>query len=390
MTELMTRLEATEKHQQLKSLHSVARALLLEMRDRKGYLALGFKSFDEYGEKEWGYTRTYINRLATAELTQQSLCVPIGTELPESQLRALAKISEEDRNAIYQEAKAKAEEAGKILTALAISEAATKHRESLQIAQQARDMADSSYKELSNKFDYFVEQNVKESLPKLVAEKQQEMQKSLDGVVKGLEQDYQAKIDSQKDIIAKLKNDLVTTSANESVEKLKAELDQAKEQLKELSSNNNGQVKISYTELINKARFDMVNELLDYLVAYKHKQSSSCYMPDGTLYPVIDFHENTRNLMLKTANELVKLAEGLRFTANYRSPVLFDEVDTCYKNLNGFFKKWKTFQQKNKSAGNDFNWWNSRLKESDSSKEIDTSLFLKIWERYQFEICAVN
>lgn len=33
--------EATAKHQELKAIHGVARSMLLEMRDRKGWKALG-------------------------------------------------------------------------------------------------------------------------------------------------------------------------------------------------------------------------------------------------------------------------------------------------------------------------------------------------------------
>jgi hypothetical protein len=117
--------EAHEKHTQLKALHSVARALLLEIRDRKGYLALGFSSFEEYGEKEWGYTRTYINRLANAEKIQQSISVPIGTkEIPENQLRELGKVPAELRDEIYQQAKAESEAENKEITAKLIKEKA--------------------------------------------------------------------------------------------------------------------------------------------------------------------------------------------------------------------------------------------------------------------------
>ncbi len=72
-------------------------SMLLEMRDRKGWKALGYESWEEYGEKEWEYSVNYLNRITGAGYTQ-SVIVPIGTkEIPESQLRPLSSTPESER-----------------------------------------------------------------------------------------------------------------------------------------------------------------------------------------------------------------------------------------------------------------------------------------------------
>jgi hypothetical protein len=92
----MTLAEAQAKHAELKSIHAIARTMLLEMRDRKGWLALGFESWADYAIKEWGYSENYLNRLANAARIQ-SVIVPIGTnEIPESHTRELANLPNDD------------------------------------------------------------------------------------------------------------------------------------------------------------------------------------------------------------------------------------------------------------------------------------------------------
>lgn len=132
----MTKEEAEAKHAELKAIHSVARSMLLEMRDRKGWKALGYASFEEYGEKEWGYTRQHINRLATAYQIEKSL-EPIGSkEIPENHLRPLTAIPEAERQAIWDEANRKAEEAGKERTAKMVEEAVAEYKAALEEAQR--------------------------------------------------------------------------------------------------------------------------------------------------------------------------------------------------------------------------------------------------------------
>ena len=96
------------------------------MRDRKGWKALGYESFVEYGEKELGFASTHLYRLAeSAEISLQIGYSPIGENVqpPEGQLRPLTQVPESVRKEIWDEATRKAEEAGKKVTAKAVSEA---------------------------------------------------------------------------------------------------------------------------------------------------------------------------------------------------------------------------------------------------------------------------
>lgn len=87
------------------------------MRDRKGWKALGYESFKEYGEKELGYQEAHIYRIVdAAEISLQigySADSPIGESLPpESHTRPLKSVPEDVRKQIWDEATAKAEAEG--------------------------------------------------------------------------------------------------------------------------------------------------------------------------------------------------------------------------------------------------------------------------------------
>ncbi|NVZ11726.1 hypothetical protein HW932_20985 [Allochromatium humboldtianum] len=84
------------------------RALLLDMRDRKGWKALGYSSFEEYGKTELGYEKSQIYRLAEAGEIAKSLDSPIGESAPESHLRPLAPLTDDERRKVWEEATAKA------------------------------------------------------------------------------------------------------------------------------------------------------------------------------------------------------------------------------------------------------------------------------------------
>ena len=145
----MTKEEALAVHATLKHHANAMRSNLLDMRDRNGWKALGFTSFEEYGEKEWGYSRTYINRLAKAEEIQKSLSVPIGTsEIPESQLRPLSVIPEADRDAIYQQALKDAEAKGEKLTAAKVQDAVKDYQAKLKGAEMSLQVKEAKIDEL--------------------------------------------------------------------------------------------------------------------------------------------------------------------------------------------------------------------------------------------------
>ncbi len=119
----MTFDEAKAKHNELKSLHSAMRLLLLEMRDRKGWKALGFESWEQYGEQEWSYSKSQLDRLATAARIENVLPPIGGEQIPESHLRPMAGIPEDVIPIIWQEANRKAEEESIGRTAKMVQEA---------------------------------------------------------------------------------------------------------------------------------------------------------------------------------------------------------------------------------------------------------------------------
>ena len=93
---------------------NTTRYLLLDMRDRKGWKALGYESFVEYGEKELNFGSTHLYRLAeSAEISLQLGYSPIGEKAPpETHLRPLTAVPEDVRKQIWDEATKKAEADG--------------------------------------------------------------------------------------------------------------------------------------------------------------------------------------------------------------------------------------------------------------------------------------
>lgn len=131
----MTLAEATRTNEAIKAGIVTVRSLLLDMRDRRGWMALGYDSFEDYGKGELGYEKSYISRLVTAETIQRSLdTLPIGNPIPESHLRPLGSLSDEDRRKVWDAATAKAEEEGRKLTAKIVEEA----KAAMEAERQAR------------------------------------------------------------------------------------------------------------------------------------------------------------------------------------------------------------------------------------------------------------
>lgn len=124
----MTRDEAVETDRLIKRHINTTRYLLLDMRDRQGWRALGYESFKDYGEKELGYKETRIYQLVDAaeiglQLGYDSTIVESTPK--ESQLRPLKAVPEAERQAIWEEATRKAEQEHATLTAQRV-EAAVK------------------------------------------------------------------------------------------------------------------------------------------------------------------------------------------------------------------------------------------------------------------------
>ncbi len=120
----MTLDEARETDRLIKRHINTTRYLLLDMRDRKGWKALGYESFKEYGEKELGYEERHIYRLVdAAEIGLQIGTDQLDSQPAESQLRPLKAVPEEERKAIWDEATRKAEAEHAKLTAQRVEDA---------------------------------------------------------------------------------------------------------------------------------------------------------------------------------------------------------------------------------------------------------------------------
>lgn len=97
--------EARETDRLIKRHINTTRYLLLDMRDRKGWKALGYESFGDYGKKSLGYEKAYLTQLADAgEISLQlgyDQEFAIANSIPkETHLRPLKSVPESDRKAI--------------------------------------------------------------------------------------------------------------------------------------------------------------------------------------------------------------------------------------------------------------------------------------------------
>lgn len=79
------------------------RVMLLELRDRRGWAALGFATWDDCCLTEFGYTRRYANYLIEAEKVSQRT----GTNVPEAHARELRDVPEDEQREVYEAAKKK-------------------------------------------------------------------------------------------------------------------------------------------------------------------------------------------------------------------------------------------------------------------------------------------
>ncbi len=112
----MTRGEAMQKTDRIRhALKAIGgmvdstRKLLVEMRDRKGWVALGYDSWTAYLATEHETSRSYVYfQIKAAEVERD--VDPDGKPgtIPEGQLRALSKLPPEERKEAWEEAKAEA------------------------------------------------------------------------------------------------------------------------------------------------------------------------------------------------------------------------------------------------------------------------------------------
>ncbi len=151
----MTLDEARETDRLIKRHINTTRYLLLDMRDRKGWKALGYENFVEYGEKELGFASTHLYRLAdSAEISLQIGFSPLGEKSPpETHLRPLKSVPEEDRKAIWEEATRKAEEEGAKLTAKRIEEEVSEWKRRAQESQAESNERRKKIRELEQQLE---------------------------------------------------------------------------------------------------------------------------------------------------------------------------------------------------------------------------------------------
>ena len=225
----MTLEEAQAKHAQLKSLESVMRSSLLEMRDRKGWKALGYSSFSEYGEQEWGFSQSYISRLTNAAAIQEKLNMPMGiNDIPERTLRPLGKVPDADKSAVYEEAVERALAEGKKLGAKMMEDTVADYMEKNQTLQgqlenyqtmysEASQQRDKLRKELTTSVESKVEERIAESRALLILENQQALAEA-----KRIAENAQGKLEQLRKDQAKAIKDGVFSE----IQKRKTEIDQ--------------------------------------------------------------------------------------------------------------------------------------------------------------------
>lgn len=115
------------------------RFYLFKIREEKGWKAKGFASFEDFGNKVLGVEAPRLYQLAKAAEVQLSLPdYTNGIKIPETHLRPLAPLSDEERRKVWEEATAKAAEENKKLTAKAVREAVERlNEEKAKIQERA-------------------------------------------------------------------------------------------------------------------------------------------------------------------------------------------------------------------------------------------------------------
>ena len=180
--------EATAKHQELKAIHGVARSMLLEMRDRKGWKALGYLSFEDYGDKEWSYKTSYLYGITKAAEIQKVIenSSMAEKDIPERQLRPLTQVPDDIKKQIWDEVN----EENKVVTAKLIEEAVAKYKADLlgrddlldKVRKQRDDWkgaSDTKISQLTSKLNT-VEEDKQKAVNEAVILERKNMQSALD------------------------------------------------------------------------------------------------------------------------------------------------------------------------------------------------------------------
>lgn len=261
----MTLDEARETDRLIKRHINTTRYLLLDMRDRKGWKALGYESFVEYGEKELSLGSARIYQLAdAAEISLQLGFSKILEKQPtESHLVPLKSVPEEDRKAIWDEATRKAQEEGAKLTAKRIEEEVAEWKQRAQESQAESNERRKKIRELEQQLDL-----VERAEPKAVEKIPDDYE-----TIKRQSAELRAQTDSlqkQLDDLQKQQSKLVNDQVKTKLQDRQSELDKLeadKKAIEEIVSRKkayldslSGEVKRIETHqaVINGARMELI------------------------------------------------------------------------------------------------------------------------------------
>jgi hypothetical protein len=148
---------------------------------------LGYTSFSEYGEQEWGYTQGYISKLATAANIQEKLNIPMGiSDIPTRQLIPLNQVPDDIKKQIWDQVN----EENKVVTAKLIEQAVAKYKADLlgrddlldKVRKQRDDWkgaSDAQINNLTSKLNT-VEEDKQKAVNEAVILERKNMQSALD------------------------------------------------------------------------------------------------------------------------------------------------------------------------------------------------------------------
>ncbi len=118
-TTMMTAEEARKRVNAINSGMNNLRAQIVDFHDRKGWAALGYENWADCVQKEFSIGQSHVYRLFEAAKIEERINEnsPIGEKsIPESQLRPLAAVAEDEQKTVYHLAKETAPE-GKLTAA---------------------------------------------------------------------------------------------------------------------------------------------------------------------------------------------------------------------------------------------------------------------------------
>ena len=277
--------------------HGLSRSCLYWMREKKGYLILGFESFEKYGEARFGFSIQHLNRLANAHAIQ-NVIEPIGSkEISESVLRPLGQVvSDADKKKIWDEATAKAESENKKVTAKMIEEAVARHKLENETLQHELICANK----------------------KLASVQSIDVESIIESKVKEVETEMQARFDAVQDKLSKAINDKVKLenqikdAGTSDVEAAKAELEKLNREIEAQQARKdelNYQLEQTYNdrnanEEIN-TNCETLREQMALVMAQLH----------GVKGVAKNLYEETNAQIHGTAEMLEQFAEQLRHFA---------------------------------------------------------------------------